>query len=173
MNLYEYVGNNSVNSIDPYGLVDLNLTTWQDPGGRITQILINPQHMYSIGGHGNYSYIHDENENILTPRQLVDRMQKKGDYRLGQTVKLYICETGAGGKDSFAQRLADELANRYQTKVKVIAPDKYFVTRGLGLIQQIRGGTYDSKKGNIKIDPKDVGEWMSYESMPMSMERIQ
>ena len=40
-------------------------------------------------------------------------------------VELGICESGSGGKDSFAQRVANELYNRTGVSPDVVAPDGY------------------------------------------------
>lgn len=50
----------------------------------------------------------DQYGNPITPNELADMMEKQG-YDGEQPVKLYSCETGANGSDSFAQKLANQL----------------------------------------------------------------
>ncbi len=107
-NLYGYVLGDAVGGIDPSGLVDLNLF-----GKNTFLYYLAKMHGllhfgYTIGAHGSGPWNQTGRGPIYpTPEQLRDMMIENG-YKDG-SVTLLSCETGDGGYNSYAQKLADLL----------------------------------------------------------------
>lgn len=120
IDLYTYVGNDPTNRIDPSGLSNLNLFNptrsegddylWQ----AASQWPANDRGNYTISGHGT-----EDSKYVggYTHGELADKIRAdKQNYSPGKQVFLDACDAGKGGKDSFAQKLANDLG------ANVIAP---------------------------------------------------
>jgi RHS repeat-associated protein len=114
INLYGYVSGNPINSWDPLGLVDLNITPRNEPLAVEGMDRWNPKGTgFTVGGHGNScgDGMTDSQGVPLTPERLAELIQSSDKYEKGQTVTLYMCNSGGTCKngDNFAQRLANIL----------------------------------------------------------------
>ncbi|MCE2961306.1 MAG: RHS repeat-associated core domain-containing protein [Akkermansiaceae bacterium] len=114
INLYGYVGGNPLNGTDPLGLVDLNISPRNEPRAVEAMDRWNPKGTgFTVGGHGSSSGdgMTDSQGVPLTPERLAELIQTSGKYKKGQTVTLYMCNTGGACAtgDNFAQRLANIL----------------------------------------------------------------
>ena len=109
VNFYGYVRGNPVSSIDPFGLVDLNLFK-EDPLRAAADKFNSPSGVFTVGGHGNPRAMLDEyTGRRVTPAELAARIRASKAWSRGKkTVWLLGCNVGTG-TDSFAQLLADEL----------------------------------------------------------------
>ena len=139
INLYGYVGNSPVDSIDPLGLIDLNLFA---PGDRLATWIQNapdPASVYTVGVHGSnrsvsaFSDLTLHTGMWLSPEDLARKILSDPNFSGNTAVQLYSCNTGnregqppdfgpfrnAPTKKPFAQKLADLL------HVPVIAPDNF------------------------------------------------
>jgi len=88
-----FVGNNPVNWMDPFGLVNLNLT---NPGDQVYTGLsnFNPPGFYSVGGHGtNYGYVEDSRESAFALQMFAKELASeiKAKNKEGQPIYLAIC----------------------------------------------------------------------------------
>ena len=139
INLYGYVGNSPVDSIDPLGLIDLNLFA---PGDRLATWIQNapdPASVYTVGVHGSnrsvsaFSDLTLHTGMWLSPEDLARKILSDPNFSGNTAVQLYSCNTGnregqppdfgpfrnAPTKKPFGQKLADLL------HVPVIAPDNF------------------------------------------------
>jgi len=139
INLYGYVGNSPVDSIDPLGLIDVNLFA---PGDRLATWIQNapdPASVYTVGVHGSnrsvsaFSDLTLHTGMWLSPEDLARKILSDPNFSGNTAVQLYSCNTGnregqppdfgpfrnAPTKKPFAQKLADLL------HVPVIAPDNF------------------------------------------------
>jgi RHS repeat-associated protein len=108
VNLYANVGNNPVNYIDPYGLVNLDLLPFglqnsQDAANKEAASVFNPSGFYSVAGHGTPDSIRGPGGD-MNAAQLLDQMLKNG-YKPGTPIWLLSCNTGSKG-DGLAHKLA-------------------------------------------------------------------
>jgi len=137
-NLYNYVGNDSINSIDLFGLCDLNLFSNDDKidffnSFRSMAEKYTPKNLvnfFTVSVHGNATFVADERRGILPtqkvrmyPSDLKSEILKHKRWRKGITIVLDSCNTGKG-KNSFGQKLADELVT------PVLAPAGYVDPKG-------------------------------------------
>jgi hypothetical protein len=148
VNLFTYVGNDPVNRVDPWGLVDMNLfpitdwtlfwRAWDTP---------SPPNVFTVAGHGSESSLSG-----LTPEDLASRIMAHQNWESGKQVQLMACSTGKG-TNSFAQRLADILGT------PVLATDKYTWFYPNGVVE-----TWGSQRVNDQtvIDPRKPGEWIPF-----------
>jgi len=109
VNLYRYVANNPVNWIDPFGLID-----WAPfaPGGwEYNDIRRFPDapNRFDLGAHGypKKGMIGDGRGNFWTPEQLLNEVKDDPEFQNSSSVRMYVCEAGRGGKDSFAEKFAN------------------------------------------------------------------
>jgi RHS repeat-associated protein len=122
INLYDYIANNPINYVDPFGLVDLFLLGPNTPHKKDMDAISDPS-AYTVGSHGNPYVIADQNGQLDDAAALLDRMKKAG-YQ-GGPIKLFACETGADPNG-----LAQQLANLANTSVS--APNKDLFTNPNG-----------------------------------------
>lgn len=131
---YGYASQNPITHIDPWGLVDLNLTP-NTPANNVINTFLNntnPAGLFSVGGHGNPNSLGG-----LTPQQLADLINQNGGTG-GKPVILYSCSTGGddnsddGDGDPFAQQLADILQSPViaPTQNLGVYPDHAYVQNG-------------------------------------------
>lgn len=109
MNTYVYVLSNPLLHTDILGLdTDINMIpkTQMELWRAVFRNIPNDLNVFSIAGHGNPTSMFNQYGNPITPNELADMMEKQG-YDGKQPVKLYSCETGANGTNSFAQKLAN------------------------------------------------------------------
>ena len=97
-------------AVDPWGLVDLKLFNDREVISKYADKVPDNPNVFTIGGHGNPSLIQDADGKSLTPAELAKLIKANPKYKTGMDVALLSCETGQG-KDSFAQKLADELGS--------------------------------------------------------------
>jgi RHS repeat-associated protein len=112
-NLYRYCHNDPVNKSDPLGLIDwapFPRGTWEYTD---TRLFPDPPNRFDMGAHGIVVNGKDHIERIgdgagktWTPKQLYDTVKNDPTFQKSETVRMYICEAGRGGKDSFAQKFA-------------------------------------------------------------------
>lgn len=99
----------------------------------------NDDKLFSFGAHGNQYFLsatRDEGSTRMTPEEFANRLKKKDFYYKGEkTIKLYSCETGKGGKNSFAQKLANEMG------VTVMAPTTkvHYSSKGSKSVAKLTG----------------------------------
>ena len=109
MNTYAYVLSNPLLHTDILGLdTDINMIpkTQMELWRAVFRNIPNDPNVFSIAGHGNPTSMFNQYGNPITPNELADMMEKQG-YDGKQPVKLYSCETGSNGTNSFAQKLAN------------------------------------------------------------------
>lgn len=90
---------------------------------------------FSVGAHGNPKGVVDQLGRTLTPEETLAKMNRAG-YNGQQPIKLYACETGKGGSESPAQKLAN-LSGQ-----PVTAPTDLFRIRSNGTHVIDNGGTW-------------------------------
>ncbi|HSI21183.1 MAG TPA: RHS repeat-associated core domain-containing protein, partial [Verrucomicrobiae bacterium] len=115
LNLYGYVGNSPVNAWDPLGLEDYSFHKEGSKGDYLHKKAggTMPKE-FSVAAHINEF---DKNQIIeergkkksgVTPSQLKDILNDpKSGYVKDTPIRLNVCNTGEGGDDSYAQKLAD------------------------------------------------------------------
>ena len=109
----------------------------------------NDDKLFLFGSHGNQYLLGDtENGNkTMTPEEFAKKLKNKEFYYKGEkTIKLYSCETGKGGKNSFAQKLANEMG------VTVIAPTTKVHFKDVG--------------GESTATLKNRGKWVTFKPQP-------
>lgn len=173
-NAYVYVRNGPANSIDPFGLVNLDLLNPSDPNNKyFTGENHSIPGQYTVAVHGVPSAdgrfavgVEDDRSltgldangnpmiyggNILSPTQLLQLMTDNG-YK-GGPITLFSCLTGAAGDsfDSFAKQLAD------LAEATVTAPDNLYwpnndtVAPALPNLQRLPNGHIDWKEDLSQI----------------------
>jgi uncharacterized protein RhaS with RHS repeats len=116
-NLYRYCHNDPVNKSDPDGLVDKD---YAEPS--VWSQNYNPTDRVSIAGHGNSTNGLVVNKEVVSPATIAKDVIAAGYGESKNKVELSICGSGVG-KNSLAQKVANELAARTGVKPDVIAPD--------------------------------------------------
>src|SRR5207247_9416002 len=100
LNLYGYVGNSPVDSIDPLGLIDLNLFA---PGDRLATWIQNapdPASVCTVGVHGSnrsvsaFSDLTLHTGMWLSPEDLARKILSDPNFSGNTAVQLYSCNTG-------------------------------------------------------------------------------
>jgi len=150
INLFEFVGNNPTNLIDPFGLVDVNTFPSRNGEERAYRSWFdsyNPPGVFSVAGHGDPNAIYDENMKPIPTEDLICRMKEKG-YK-GGPVLLASCATGKGG-NSYAEKLANALREAGYDDASVKAPTDVISP---GNPPNPRWPTFDSEP-NWEIFPK-------------------
>ena len=117
-NLYRYCHNDPINKSDPDGLVDKD---YAEPS--VWSQNYNPTDRVSMAGHANaVNGLVVNGKEVTAPTVAKDAIT--AGYGPSKTiVELSMCGTGVGGKNSFAQKVANELAARTGVKPDVVAPD--------------------------------------------------
>lgn len=176
INLYEYVGNSTVDSIDPLGLIDLNLFA---PGDRLAtsiQRAPDPANVYTVGVHGSNRSVSAFSDPTLhtgmwlSPEDLARKILSDPNFSGNTAVQLYSCNTGnpvgqprdfgpfrnSPTKKPFAQELADLLG------VPVIAPDNFLWISPSG--SAFIGPPVDSHlaPSNWTANHSSPGHWIAY-----------
>ena len=95
----------------------------------------NSPNDFSIGAHGNLNGVVNKLGRTLTPQQLLSIMYDAG-YDDEQPVKIYACDTGKGGTDSFAQKLSNLIGQ------PVTAPTNLLLIGGNGGHSIANGGAW-------------------------------
>ena len=119
LNLYGYVGNNPINVIDPLGLVNLNLNIGSTAAIYDNYGNYKNNSYYTVAGHSDGHFVSDDTVagTPLTPEMLGNLIKSDPNYH-GQPIKLYSCNTGSGGDNSFAAKLSN-----YLNGAPIIAPN--------------------------------------------------
>jgi len=117
-NLYRYCHNDPVNKTDPDGLVDKD---YAEPS--VWSQNYNPTDRVSMAGHANAVNGLVVNGKEVTASTVAKDAIAAGYGPSKNIVELSMCGTGVGGKNSFAQKVANELAARTGVKPDVVAPD--------------------------------------------------
>jgi RHS repeat-associated protein len=119
-NQYLYVGNRPLASIDPSGLVELNLLK-KEPLHSAAEKCVSPAGVFTVAAHGNSREVLDQyTGDRLQAKALAARMRARPGWKeKPQRVWLVGCDA-ATGPDSLAQQLADEL----QCPVSAVADGK-------------------------------------------------
>jgi RHS repeat-associated protein len=116
-NIYRYCHNDPVNRSDPFGL-----ETKIYPGGESEWAAnYNPTDRTVLVAHGNprQGAVDTVNNKIITASTLAKDAIKAGFSESKPKVDLAICGGGVGGKNSLAQKVANELASRTGVKPDV------------------------------------------------------
>lgn len=152
INLYAYVMNSPVFSVDPLGLDNMNLFA---PGSMEAQVCDSrgkSQKEFSVGGHGSRRSVLDQRGSAdgvsMTPTELADEIRNHPEYDPSKPVRLNSCSAGRG-KNSFAEQLARELDNR------VIAPDRDLKITGWR-------NPFTGKYHHISTKPHAGGQWQTF-----------
>ncbi len=138
-NLFEYVGSDPVNGIDPSGLSDINLFPPDEPNYFSDSKISKTSPYFSVGGHGDPKSIFSPVYQKLTAGQISDLIKSNPAY-FGQPIQLNSCQTGgstADGSPNIAQQISDALG------VTVIAPsDNLGVFRNSGRLTVFGSGQW-------------------------------
>jgi len=162
VNTYAYVGSNTSNHVDPYGLVDLNLlpqTSWWGPTRDLykTADAFNPLGAYSVAAHGAPSEFifngEPDTTNVKSANWLANRIREIGKWKAGQPIVLFSCNTGSGGEKSFAQLLANALG------VPVVAPNASIYTL---FVWPQTGYRLANNRFDFLFSPAPQGQWLSF-----------
>ena len=121
VNTYAYVGGNPVSSIDPLGLLKLNLLPIGSGEYNDANKIPDNPNLATIYAHGNEQSIVVDGK-AVSAKELV-AMLVKAKWKQGMPIKLNACLTGAG---SYGQQVANE------SRSNVTAPDGNVDTRGNG-----------------------------------------
>jgi RHS repeat-associated protein len=108
---YAYVRGRPISSIDPFGLVDLNLYPMTESNRHSADLYNSTNGAFTVGGHGNSSWMQDPDGRYLTPADLAALIKNHPKYHQGQTVEVWACNVGMETADgnNFAKALAREL----------------------------------------------------------------
>lgn len=121
INSYVYLSDSPLISIDPLGLENLILEPKKDPAYK-WDALYNRKAYFTVGSHGDPS----DSSSILGPDgqwigvPAVGNAILKAGWDGKKPIQLVICYAGKGGKDSFAQQLANYLASQTGQPVTVL-----------------------------------------------------
>jgi RHS repeat-associated protein len=118
VNRYGYVGGNPLSSVDPSGLVDLNLFPTSESIRNSAKNVPLQTDVFKVGGHGNQTTVVGADGKPLSPKELADLIRGNKKYKDGMPVDLLSCNTGKG-VSPYAQSLANEL------RAPVNAPNQY------------------------------------------------
>lgn len=131
LNLYRYVGNGPVGAWDPLGLVDKSYTPGWDPkqqSMREWEKTYNPKDKTTVAGHGDpdtmgKKMMDPTGRTTMSPEDVAKDIANLPNRKKGTSVELIVCNSGLGGKDSFAQKFAQALANLEKMPITVKAPN--------------------------------------------------
>ncbi len=123
-NFYQYAASNPIGAFDPTGLVDLNLDDPSDAAAPYAA-QYNTWFYFSVAAHGAdwdpnhvWTKSNDPNEQGMTVQQVGDKIIAAG-WKPGTPIEADICFGTKGGNNSFDQQLAQYLANKSGSDVKI------------------------------------------------------
>jgi RHS repeat-associated protein len=123
-NLMRYASNSPVNLVDPFGLVEMSYTPNSHQGLRDWEETYDNPEAFDVTGHGNKDAMYDCEGREMAPDEVADDIVNHPSFRPGMPVNLISCNTGQGGKGSFADKLAKAIKNKTGVPSKVTAPEK-------------------------------------------------
>jgi RHS repeat-associated protein len=153
INLYQFCGNNPVNSIDVDGWVDMNLFPPNEPIRRYADKAKTTDGAFSVGMHGSPTALFDATKKELAISDLAQQILRSPIYKPGQTVSLASCNAGRGGSNSNAQKLANELTKKTGIETTVKGPDSLLEYYSDGKVKPRGNGTwkiFTGKTGETK-----------------------
>lgn len=112
MNLYGYVANNPVNSVDLLGLVDVNAFAKKEPLYERAMFVPYDPGAINVGGHGLPGVMFGPKGGPLSMKDLARVIKRLDHYEKGKPIKLLVCHASERPKDgspSVAEQLAQEL----------------------------------------------------------------
>ena len=113
LNLYVFVGNDSINFIDLFGLDDVNLYEPGSTSAKAADCRGTKPNEITVGGHGTEEAAYDGRSGKLKPMSIDDlakAITSAKEYDPKKPVCLYNCEAGKGD-NSVAQRLSKVISN--------------------------------------------------------------
>jgi RHS repeat-associated protein len=166
VNLYAYVYSSPLNSIDPLGLVDLNLFGTKDPLNELAQHTEDSASEISVGGHGAIG-----GGEMFAPsgvpqdiKDLASKIKALPKYKAGVPVKLLVCEAGkdpGDGRGSVGAQLAKALGGANPV---IANPDPIIYSRPLIDFKGTYGfgPTFQIPFTTTTITPENGSPWKKY-----------
>jgi RHS repeat-associated protein len=139
VNVYRYAPN-PLGWADPLGLVgvDLNYLSPGSPSCAFGRNVDLGGGMFGVLANGTKrGYVAGGGDARISPSQMARDIQNSPNYRRGQSIMLFACNTGRRGENSFGQKLADE------TGEEVYAPTDKLLRSADGTCGVLDGGTWD------------------------------
>jgi uncharacterized protein RhaS with RHS repeats len=169
-NLYRYCHNDPVNKSDPDGLVDLSYTPNNSnfSNERAWEPTYNPAGVYSIAGHGDSTGILRAANSVVPITTVVRDMLANG-YKPGTPVVLIVCESGKGGQNSVAAKLAATLANTTGKTTSVHAPTTEIGAYRPGALPTLlpeRKADSQTRTGDDRYDRSRPGQLLQFTADP-------
>jgi RHS repeat-associated protein len=156
-NTYTYVRGNPLNLVDPFGLVDLNLTAPWDPTHTAMSVIPHQDGVFSVGIHYDGTNFYGPAGQLMTAQQVAQAIANSPDFNGTDTIRMYSCRVGASidNQTPAAQTIANSVPGVVQASNSWI-----FVGSTQGFL-----GTY-RKDSNGGMDRSSPGQWIIFRPVP-------